>query len=174
MHFETCGDFQTWRLAGTEPACQLDYALGLHASGLNAKSRVPPGDFAPAIADFEAHAGYRLQLVEVALDGALVAGTTVPVTLRWHNAGVALPYRGFRVASRVDGRVQILGTIQGLQPGEGTLSAEILLPDTPGGLPLELAILGLEGEDTPRVPMGLAAQDGAGWVTLTTLELSAP
>ena len=172
VHFESCGDFRTWSLAGAEPSCQLDYALGLHASGLNAKSRVPPKDFAQAISDFEEGVGYRLRLLELDLPAQSPPGADVALALRWHNAGVAPPYRDFRVAIRVDGQVQILGSIQGWLPGESTLDAVFTAPAAPGRYPLELAILGPPGEDSPRVPMGLAEQDGAAWVSLATLQVS--
>ena len=172
VHFETCGDFRTWSLAGAEPSCQLDYALGLHASGLNAKSKVPPDDFAQAITDFHARAGYRLQLVSLELPAQVQAGQSVDLDSLWHNAGLAPPYRDFRVAVRVDGQVQVLGSVKGWLPGESTLDAVFTAPTAPGSYPLELAILGPSGEDTPRVPMGLAEQSGVDWVTLGALQVS--
>ena len=171
VHFETCGDFRTWSLAGAEPSCQLDYALGLHASGLNAKSKVPPDDFAQAISDFEDQAGYRLRLVSLELPAQSLSGASVPLHLVWHNGGVAPPYRDFRVAVRLDGQVQVLASIKGWLPGESTLSADLIAPAAPGEYALEMAILGAPGEDSPRVPLGLAGQEGAAWVSLATLQV---
>ena len=165
--WETCGDFPSWKLFGADPDCQLTYALGLHATGLNAKSAKMPDSFTAPVDAFLARAGYRLALAELRVPASVAPGEVLTVHHRWTNTGVAPPYRGFRLALRWDdGPPTTLREIRGWLPGEHVFDDVLAAPEDPGAHTLRAAILGPAGDDAPRVPLGVVGGETAGWVSL--------
>lgn len=170
--FETCGTFSTWEVVRAAPDCQLDYALGLHASGLNPKSKAQPASFDSAVANFQERAGYRLRLVEVDTPAAVAVGGPLTVATRWVNTGVAPPYRSFRLGWRWDeGDSIVTGTVRGWLPGQTVDEAVLTAPIATGDHTLQLAILGVEGEDSPRVPLGVEGQAADGWTPVARVRV---
>ncbi|MCA9493509.1 MAG: DUF4832 domain-containing protein [Myxococcales bacterium] len=171
--WETCGDFPSWKLFGADPECQLTYALGLHATGLNAKSARMPDSFEAPVDAFLARAGYRLALTELRAPATASTGEALTVHHRWSNTGVAPPYRGFRLAFRWDdGAPTVAREIRGWLPGEHVFDDVLTAPTTAGAHVMHAAILGPEGDDEPRVPLGIVGGERAGWITLGTVEVA--
>ena len=190
VHFETCGDFNTWQVLGINASCNLEYALGLHCSVLNDKSKsIPTGSaYDAAVTQFNSRAGFRLVLVEASFDAfplSLEMGANISVSSRWLNTGVAPPYRHFRLAYRLvdssssnaSGDDIVVSSAVGTSvrhwlPGEHVVSSpadSLAVPSTgtgnPRGFDLQMAIVGPPGDEdgVPRVPMNVVGVDEAGW-----------
>jgi hypothetical protein len=185
--FESCWDMRKWQAEGWDIRFIFDYALELHASYLNNKSAPIPAGTRGEIERFLRRIGYRLVLRQVEHPGKARAGSTVAVSLAWENAGVAPPYRDYRLAFRLKKektqkvkkeppapRVFVTETsIRGWQPGrlEGTASLKLPGDLEPGRYELALAVVGPTSR-APAVRLAIAGRAGDGWYPLSHLEVT--
>src|SRR5690349_8263895 len=101
VSLETCGTPLSWKQWGyTDKQLQsiFDQALRWHASTINIKSTAIPEEWKPAFREFEKKLGYRYILRRLEYPSTAKAGTMIPVSMWWLNAGVAPVYGDYWLA----------------------------------------------------------------------------
>jgi len=129
---EPCGTFGSYP---TSPKVVVDDAISWHATFVQNKSNVIPANWMPEIERLMMKIGFRLILRDLKFSSETLAGTELPLTMKWENLGIAPPYRDFRIALRLrnsrneNQAITITGTsIQGWLPGETGITLNYSLP----------------------------------------------
>jgi uncharacterized protein DUF4832/glycosyl hydrolase family 42 (putative beta-galactosidase) len=181
--FESCWDMRKWKQEGWDIGFIFDYALRCHASYLNNKSAPIPDGTRGEIERFLRKMGYRLVLRRVEYDPAAPPGSTLHASMLWENAGVAPPYRDYRLALRLSpahgeppaplisvGR----SSIQGWLPGRREVTEPLALPSRlrPGRYELALAVVDPHTRQ-PAVRLAIRGRAADGWYPLGPVEVRA-
>jgi hypothetical protein len=178
--FESCWDMRKWKEAGWDVGFIFDYALRCHASYVNNKSAPIPDGTRPDIERFLRRLGYRLVIRSVAHEAKASAGAMTSVVIEWENAGVAPPYRDYRLAIRlrtIDGRgepsVQVGETsIRGWLPGRHRTELSLQLPAELHAGRHEVAVGVVDPRDRqPAVRLANAGRDAEGWYRVSELDI---
>jgi len=178
--FESCWDMRKWKEAGWDIPFIFDYALRCHASYVNNKSAPIPDGTRPEIERFLRRLGYRLVIRGVEHEAKASAGATTSVVIQWENAGVAPPYRDYRVAIRLrasdgkgdpsaygDGR-----SIRGWLPGRHRTELSLQLPAGFRAGRYELAVGAVEpGNRRPAVRLANLGRDSDGWYPVSSVDI---
>jgi len=100
--FESCWSMEHWQEQGWPVHCIFDYALALHCSVMNNKSRPIPEVWQPEVEEFTRRMGYRFILKSLEHPSIVHRNQSFPVSMVWENKGVAPCYRNHILALRFE------------------------------------------------------------------------
>jgi hypothetical protein len=179
VSLEVCWVMATWHQRGWDIEEILAQALGWHASSINLKSSAIPPDWRAAFDEFTTRLGYRLLLRQACYQGQVRRGHMSAIELLWHNAGVAPPYRPYRLALRLCGRgactiLELPDTADAWLPGDALVERRFYVaPELPEGeYALQLALL-CPYRRTPAIRLAIGGRHDDGWYTLGPLQVTA-
>ena len=177
VSLETCGTPLSWKQWGyTDKQLQyiFDQALRWHASTINIKSTAIPEQWKPAFREFEKRIGYRYILRRLEYPATAKAGTMIPVSMWWLNAGVAPVYGDYWLGLRIDNViVRVPVDIRKWLPGDAVFDGTLFVPESvkPGTHRLEVAMLsGRTGQ--PAIRLAFAGRQPDGWYDVGTIEIA--
>jgi len=180
--WESCGVMQEWVDKGYDVHYIFQYALDMHGSFLNNKSSALPAgsEYRTEVEWLLKKLGYRLVLRSLTHPKSTTAGTSMPVSMRWENLGVAPPYHPFALQVRLSppagsgAQPVILDTqtdVRTWLPGVVDMEASLALPASMTSGVWEVSV-GITG--TPGVPMLRLANEGrddGGWYPVSSVEV---
>lgn len=177
--FESCWSMEHWYEQGWPAHCIFDYALALHCSVMNNKSRPIPPEWQGEVARFTRQMGYRFVLKSLAHPETISRGATVSLPMVWENRGVAPCYRERQLVLRFESLDGGPATEQIVDvdprdwlPGRHSFEATLHLSHnlTPGDYRLQV---GLRSPHLGHAPITLALKGEArdGWHTVSQLKL---
>jgi hypothetical protein len=133
--WESCWDVQKWVDEEWDVRAIYDYALDLHGSYENNKSKPLPAEARGETERFLKKLGYRLALRTVGHRSEVKPGEGMTVEMSWKNVGVAPPYRDWRIALQLvstDGHAVAEAvtetSVKGWLPGGRTARGTVLVP----------------------------------------------
>ncbi len=179
--FESCWDMRKWKESGWDIRYIYDYALRCHATYMNNKSAPIPAGTRAEVERFLRRLGYRLVVRSVEHTKSAVPGDELAVSIVWENAGVAPPYRDYRVSIRLAGAsdrpakpiiVTTETSIRGWLPGSHTTKAAVRVPRTvrPGRYELSVGLVDPVTK-TPAVRLAIEGRDAGGWYPVSHLDI---
>jgi hypothetical protein len=182
--FESCWDMRKWVQEGWDVRGIFDVALDTyHASFINNKSAPIPEVARPEVDRLLRRLGYRLVLRRLEHPADVPAGTTLRLSTRWENAGVAPPYRDDRIAVRLrpadgSGQAVVMETttsVRGWLPGARAAAADLSLPNDlkPGRYDVSIAVV-RAGTTEPAVRLAIAGRGDDGWYPLSHVDVARP
>ncbi|NEM28342.1 DUF4832 domain-containing protein, partial [Escherichia coli] len=145
VNLEICGYMAQWQrdqhYTREEVQRKFDWALAHHASTLNLKSRVIPGEYRQIVDNALTEIGYRFRLVSLSHESVGQPGTALTLNSRWVNEGVAPIYLPYTLSFRlVDASGKPVASGESKEdllrwlPGEYTVDFLLDMPRTmPGG-----------------------------------------
>lgn len=176
VSLEVCGVVGDWLSAGWDVDYILDQALRWHVSSVNLKSTEVPDAWKGKFDDFARKMGYRLILRRFEHPKRVARGEKLRVSMWWLNAGVAPPYRPYKVVLRVGtgdraALIEVPIEARGMVPGdhvfEGDLAAGSL---PPGAHPLAVAIVDPVTR-APAVRLAIEGRQADGFYPLGALDI---
>jgi hypothetical protein len=188
VQLEICGTLERWQELGwtpNKPDGQVyktfEWALGHHASLLNAKSKPVPASYVSAIDELLKRVGFRFVVDGLNHPEAVKAGASATFIAGWSNLGVAPAYLPRTLAYRLRGKSKTLvhnsnaNTLEWL-PGSWLTSDTIDIPeDLPAGTyEIDLALLDRDGSSPatkalPPLFLGIEGRRPDGWYTVSRL-----
>ena len=176
VSLETCGTPLSWQHWGyTDKQLQyiFDQALRWHSTSVNIKSTAIPAAWKPAFREFEKKLGYRFVLRRLEYPRTAQAGSMVPLSMWWLNAGVAPVYGEYVLALRIDDAVVRLPVdLRKWLPGDAVFDGTVFLPESirPGTRRMQVAILSaITGQ--PAIRLAIEGWQSDGWYDVGTIEI---
>ncbi|HXY38146.1 MAG TPA: DUF4832 domain-containing protein, partial [Vicinamibacteria bacterium] len=175
VSLESCWVPAYWKEQGWDVDYILDQALRWHVSSVNIKSSAIPKEWKPNFDAFQKKMGYRLVLRRFEYPKQAHAGTMIPVSMWWLNAGVAPVYRPYELALEL--RSAATAVVVRLQadprtwlPGDAVWDGTVYVPDdlAPGEYRLRLALLDPRTRK-PAIRLAIEGREADGWYGLGTL-----
>jgi hypothetical protein len=177
VSLETCWVPGYWKQQGWDVDYILDQALRWHVSSVNIKSSAIPPEWKDRFDAFERRMGYRLVLRRIEYPKEARAGTMIPVTTWWLNAGVAPPYRPFELAIELRSAataavIRLPADVRTWLPGDAIWEGGVYVPETlvPGDYRVRLALLDPR-TGQPAVRLAIEGREADGWYGLGTLSV---
>jgi hypothetical protein len=173
---EPCGTFGGYPTAAKSV---VDDAISWHATFIQNKSHYIPANWLPEIERIMMKIGFRLVLKYLDFDNVVSAGSEMPITMKWKNAGIAPPYRDHRIALRLSDKSALKKgvaitdiSIMGWLPGEKTVTARYTIPADlqAGEYELEMGIVFHNAIDH-TVPIANNGKTEDGWYKLGNLKV---
>jgi Domain of unknown function (DUF4832) len=175
VSLETCWVPAHWMQQGWDVDYILDQALRWHVTSLNIKSSAIPPEWKPRFDDFQRRMGYRLLLRRFEYSREARAGSMMPVSMWWFNAGVAPPYRAFELAVELRSGstaavIRLPADVRTWLPGDAVWDGTVHVPDTlmPGDYRVRIALLDPRTLQ-PAVRLAIEGREPDGWYGLGTL-----
>lgn len=177
--FELCWDMPHWYEMDWGPDYIFAFALAMHATSINLKSKPVPDEWWPAVEDCARKLGYRFVLREAGCPERVRVGETSEFSLRWENRGVAPPYHRRNVALRITheatGRKHIAvadADIRRWHPGIHRHAVKVALPsDFPRGqASCDIAIL-YPHDGRPAIRLATEGRKKDGWYSLGNIRI---
>ncbi|MDC9085080.1 DUF4832 domain-containing protein [Escherichia coli] len=178
VNLEICGYMAQWQrdqhYTREEVQRIFDWALAHHASTLNLKSRVIPGEYRQIVDNALTKIGYRFRLVSLSHESVGQRGTALTLNSRWVNEGVAPIYLPYTLSFRlVDASGKPVASGESKEdllrwlPGEYTVDFLLDMPRTmPGGSYfIEVAIVDKSG--APRIRLANEGQQSSNWYRIS-------
>lgn len=188
VQLEICGTLARWHELGwtaSKPSGEVyksfQWALGQHASLLNAKSKPVPASYVAPIDALLKRNGYRFVVDRVNHSGTVRAGSSVHFSTDWRNVGVAPAYLPRTLTYRLRGPSKVVTQASAQDtrtwlPGSWKVRDSIRIPsDLPKGTyQIDLALLDRDGTapDTKALPplfLGTAGRRSDGWYRVSEL-----
>jgi hypothetical protein len=189
VQFETCNDMTLWKtehnFTEKDVTEVFDYALDHHASLINAKSKPIPDEFQPAVQEALKKLGYRFELTSLTHSKESAPGSTMTISSKWINAGVAPSYYPYRLAYRfvdVSGKVErtqeTSGNVLDWLPAETkvgdapviTIDDEITVPALAGEYDLQIALVNDLGEAKIKLAIDMPQKEN--WYTISNIQVN--
>ncbi|HEY2013492.1 MAG TPA: DUF4832 domain-containing protein [Bryobacteraceae bacterium] len=177
VSLETCGTPLSWKQWGyTDKQLQyiFDQALRWHATSINIKSTAIPAEWTPAFQEFEKKIGYRYILRRLEYPGTVKAGTMVPVSMWWLNAGVAPVYGDYWLGLRIDNTiVRVPVDVRKWLPGDAVFDGTLFIPEsvTAGNHRLQVALLSTN-TGQPAIRLAMEGRQPDGWYDLGPIQVA--
>ncbi len=176
VSLETCGtplSWKQWGYTGKQLQQIFDQAMRWHASTINIKSTAIPPDWKPAFEEFQKKIGYRYVLRRLEYPKTARAGTMIPVSMWWLNAGVAPVYGDYWLGLRIDDAiVRVPVDLRKWLPGDAVFDGTLFVPESvkPGIRRLQIAVLsGRTGQ--PAIRLAIEGRQSDGWYDMGTIEI---
>jgi hypothetical protein len=175
VSLETCGTPLSWKQWGyTDKQLQyiFDQALRWHATSINIKSTAIPADWKPAFREFEKKIGYRFVLRRLEYPRSVKAGTMMPVSMWWLNAGVAPLYGDYRLALAIDDAViNVPADLRQWLPGDAVFDGGLYVPPgvKPGTHRVRVAMLSAD-TGQPAIRLAIEGRQPDGWYDVGSIE----
>jgi hypothetical protein len=177
VSLETCGTPSTWKRDGFDVGYILDQALRWHISSLNVKSSPIPPEWKKQFEDFQRHMGYRFILRRLEYPATAKAGTSMPISMWWLNAGVAPVYRKYWLAVALQSEkktavLRIPADVTRWLPGDAVVDESLFIPkDLPPGT-YRVCVSLLDPETSqPAIWLAIKGRQPDGWYSLGSVEL---
>lgn len=177
VSLETCGTPLSWKQWGYSDK-QLQYifdqALRWHASSINIKSTAIPPEWKVAFRDFEKKIGYRFILRRLEYPASARAGSMIPISMWWLNAGVAPVYGEYWLAMRIgEVVVRVPVDLRKWLPGDAVFDGPLYIPEEakPGRQRLQIAILSPQ-TGTPAIRLAIEGRQPDGWYDVGAIEVA--
>ena len=175
--FEVGRTFADHLASGLDIDKTITEALRWHASSVNAKSSAIPSQWEAKFREFNNRMGYAFELRMVEYQPRVRAGAMVPMRMWWVNAGVAPPYRKFKLVillknEKTSGLIPIDIDMTKWLPGDDiVLDDSVFVPDLePGKYRLQVGLLDpYSGKPAIKLPMKGRTQDN--WHDLGEIEI---
>jgi hypothetical protein len=177
VSLETCGTPLSWKQWGyTDKQLQyiFDQALRWHATSINIKSTAIPADWKAAFREFEKKIGYRFILRRFEYPASATAGTMMPVSMWWLNAGVAPIYSEYTLAVRIgEATLRVPVDIRKWQPGDAVFDGPLWIPESvrPGVHRIRVGLLSPRTGE-PAIQLAIAGRQPDGWYDLGAIEIT--
>ncbi len=175
---EICWVMRHWKDMGWDVDHIIAESLKWHISSFNAKSSPVPQDWWPSVNAWLRAMGYRFVLRKFTYPDTVKAGEKLAFTSWWENAGVALCYRKFPLALRLNNgqKSEILTTgadITTWLPGDNLYDNSVKVPpDMPSGeYTLQIAILDPRPQK-PTIKLAISARNEEGWYPLGKIKIA--
>ena len=174
---EPCGTFGGYP---TSPKVVVDDAISWHATFIQNKSNYIPANWLPDIERLVMKLGFRLVLRNLTFDKVVAVGSTITISMKWENLGIAPPYRDHRIAFRLKDEsganhaVTITEmSILGWLPGEKDITIDYKLPADlkAGNYNLEMGLV-FHSSIEHTIPIANKGKTTDGWYTLGSLKIS--
>ena len=177
VSLETCGTPLSWKRWGyTDKQLQyiFDQALRWHATSINIKSTAIPEEWKPAFREFSKKIGYRYILRRLEYPSSAGAGTMIPVSMWWFNAGVAPVYGDYWLGLRIGGDViRVPVDVRKWLPGDAVFDGPLYLPETiaPGKQRIQVALISAR-TGKPAIRLAIEGRQPDGWYDLGAIEIA--
>jgi hypothetical protein len=177
VSLEACGVPGTWKQWGFELKPIFDQALRWHVSTVNIKSTAIPAEWKAAFDEFQKQIGYRFALRRFEHPAQARAGTMIPISMWWFNAGVAPVYREYQLALELRSadhaaRIPLSADVRKWLPGdsvyEGTVYVDASLP--PGEYRLRVALLDPR-TGQPALRLASEGRQSDGWYDVSAIQI---
>jgi len=175
VSLETCWVPAYWKEQGWDVDYILDQALRWHVSSVNIKSSAIPKEWEPNFDAFQKKMGYRLVLRRFEYPKQARAGTMVPVSMWWLNAGVAPVYRPYELALELRSAataavIRTPADVRSWLPGDAVWDGTVYVPDDlpPGEYRLRLALVDPRTRK-PAIRLAIEGREADGWYGLGVL-----
>jgi hypothetical protein len=175
VSFETCWVPGYWKKEDWDVDYILEQALRWHVSSVNVKSSAIPPEWKERFDAFQRRMGYRFVLRRAEYAREARAGTTIPVSMWWLNAGVAPSYRAFDLALEfrspsASSIVRLPADVRTWLPGDALWEGNVYVPDTlaPGDYRVRIALLDPR-TGAPAVRLAIEGREDDGWYGLGTI-----
>jgi hypothetical protein len=178
VSLETCGtpmSWKNWKYTDKQLQYIFDQALRWHASSINIKSTAIPPEWKAAFREFEKKIGYRFVLRRFEHPAAVKAGSMMPVSMWWLNAGVAPVYGEYTLALRIGGSiVHVPVDVRKWLPGDAVYDGTLFVPaEVPAGTQkVQVAMLSPR-TGRPAIRLAIEGRQSDGWYDLGTVEVAA-
>jgi hypothetical protein len=177
VSLESCGVPGTWKQWGFDLKPIFDQALRWHASTINIKSTAIPPEWRPAFDEFQKKIGYRFSLRRFEHPKQVRAGSMIPISMWWFNAGVAPVYRDYKLVTELRSgehsqRIPIPAEVRKWLPGdslyEGTIFVDYSLP--PGVYKVRVGLLDPR-TGLPAIALAMEGRQPDGWYEVSEVEI---
>ena len=177
VSLEACGVPGTWKQWGFELKPIFDQALRWHVSTVNIKSTAIPAEWKAAFDEFQKQIGYRFALRRFEHPGQARAGSMIPISMWWFNAGVAPVYREYQLALELRSadhavRIPLPADVRKWLPGdsvyEGTVYDDAALP--PGEYRVRVALLDPR-TGQPALRLASEGRQSDGWYDVSAIQI---
>jgi hypothetical protein len=177
VSLETCGtplSWKQWKYTDKQLQSIFDQAVRWHASSINIKSTAIPEEWKKAFQEFEKKIGYRYVLRRMEYPASARAGTMLPMSMWWLNAGAAPVYGDYRLAVRIENAVMNVPVdVRKWLPGDAVYDGTIFIPKDvkPGKQRVQIALLsGKTGQ--PAIRLAIEGRQADGWYDVGTIEIA--
>ncbi|WP_081313108.1 DUF4832 domain-containing protein [Photobacterium damselae] len=193
VDFEICNTMNQWArnsllYSQAKVRETFNYALQMHASLINAKSKEIPERYRQIVQDTLKKLGYRFELVQLTMPKTAHAGENITLTSLWKNSGVAPSYNNYpiqwRLRSSTSGKLIEFKTTTDItqwQPADNLLSqAPINSVDNiiklPSNLPsdeyyIDVALVDPETKQ-PKIQLGIEGMLNNKWYEVAILNIT--
>lgn len=175
VSLESCWVPAYWKEQGWDVDYILEQALRWHVSSVNIKSSAIPREWKANFDAFQKRMGYRLLLRRFEYPKQARAGSMIPVSMWWRNAGVAPVYRPYELAlelrSAATAAIIRLGAdVRTWLPGDAVWDGSVYVPDdlASGEYRVRLALLDPRTLK-PAIRLAIEGRESDGWYGLGTL-----
>jgi len=172
VSLETCGVPGNWWKQGWDVDYILNQALRWHVSSVNVKSTAIPPDWKKQFDEFQKKMGYRFILRRLEYPPKVKAGTVMPVSMWWLNAGVAPVYRPYELTIQfwspaASAVTRIAVDVRKWLPGDAVFDGNVYVPETlkPGAYRVRVALLDPRTEQ-PAIKLAIEGRQPDGWYDL--------
>jgi hypothetical protein len=175
VSLETCWVPAYWKEQDWDVDEILEQALRWHVSSLNIKSSAIPSEWKANFEAFQKRMGYRLLLRRLEYPKQARAGSMIPFSMWWRNAGVAPVYRPYELALELRSAsttavIRLAADVRTWLPGDAVWDGSIYVPDdlAPGEYRVRLALLDPRTLK-PAIRLAIEGRESDGWYGLGTL-----
>ena len=172
VSLETCGVPGNWFKQGWDVDYIINQALRWHVSSVNVKSTAIPPEWKNQFDEFQKKMGYRFILRRLEYPPKVKAGTVMPVSMWWLNAGVAPVYRPYILAIQFWSPAGSDGTpvevdVRKWLPGDAVVDRNLYVPEAlkPGTYRMRVALLDPR-TDQPAIKLAIEGLQADGWYDL--------
>lgn len=177
VSLESCAVPASWKQWGFDLKPIFEQALRWHVSTVNIKSTAIPAEWKAAFEEFQKKIGYRFALRRLEHPQRVRAGSMMPVSMWWFNAGVAPVYREFTLAMELrsaggSARVTVPTDVRRWLPGDSIYEGTLYVDDrlTPRKYKVRLALLDPRTGE-PAVKLAIEGRQPDGWYDVSEVEV---
>ena len=169
VSLETCWVPGHWKEQGWDVDYILEQALRWHVTSLNIKSSPIPTEWKERFDTFQKRMGYRLILRRLEYPKQVRAGSMMPVSMWWLNAGVAPPYGPYELALELRSAataavIRLSADVRTWLPGDSIWEGGVYVPDSlaAGEYRIRIALLDPRTLE-PAIRLAIDGREPDGW-----------
>jgi hypothetical protein len=176
VSLETCGtplSWKQWKYTDKQLQYIFDQAIRWHATSINIKSTAIPPEWKAAFREFEKRIGYRYVLRRLEYPRTARAGSMIPVSMWWLNAGAAPVYDDYWLGVRIGGAVlRVPVDVRKWLPGDAVFDGTLFLPESvkQGKQRVQVALLSTRTGE-PAIRLAIEGRQADGWYDLGEIEI---
>lgn len=172
VSLETCGVPGNWFKQGWDLDFIMNQALRWHVTSVNVKSTAIPPEWKKQFDEFQKKMGYRFILRRLEYPPKVKAGTVMPVSMWWLNAGVAPVYRPYILAIQFWSAAGSDGTpvdvdVRKWLPGDAVVDRNVYVPETLKGGAYRVRVALVDPRTSqPAIKLAIEGLQTDGWYDL--------